>query len=774
MKERTSAGRRVFRDGVRLIAETVQAVKEDGKVTALCAAGAVLGALCLWQGYRPLTFSTHAQGSGSTFTSFDVSAAGKGAYQGTIGVSINASGEVAGIYLDSSLLAHGFVRTADGTITTFDSPHAGTSLTQGTFPVSINAGGDVAGMYSDANKAYRGFVRLANGTITEFDAPGAPTTTGHRGTIPTSINTAGEIAGFIKDAGNVRHGFLRAANGTVTTFDVAAAGTAAQQGTQGPVVIDSAGIIAGNYLDSNMLRHGFVRAADGTITSFDPPGAAKYTGGVKDICCGGTLPMSIDTAGDVAGGFTDANGVAHGFVRAASDGTISTYDAPNAGTSGASPVPPGTIATSVNTSGVITGAYKDANGVAHGFLRSSDGTIASFDDPDAGTSGIAPAPSGTYGMSISDSGVVAGSYSDASGVVHGFVYTPGQPQTAAPTFSPVAGTYYTAQTVSISDTTTGAVIYYTADGTTPTTSSTLYSSPISVPSTVTIEAIAAATDYSNSEVATATYTISAPPAAAPTFSPPAGTYTSAQTVTLAGTTQGATIYYTTNGTTPTTSSTVYSGPITVSSTETIEAIAAASGYSNSAVASATYTINLPTPDFQLSVQPSTLTIVAGQSGKATFIVTPVNGFNSQVSFACSGLPSEATCSFSPSSVTPNGGVVTSTLTVTTTAATAARRAPIAPFQHPLYALVFPALALIFGMAPRRKRALRGVRLFGLLILLMIAGGLTSCNSGSGGGGGGGGGNPGTPVGADTVSVLAGSGGAGAVSHTATLTITITH
>ncbi len=769
MKEQTSAGRTVFRDGVRLLAGIVQAVKENGKVTAWCAAGAVLGALCLWQGYRPLAFSTHAQGSGNTFTSFDVSAAGKGAYQGTIGVSINASGEVAGIYLDSSLLAHGFVRTADGTITTFDSPHAGTSLTQGTFPASINAGGDVTGMYSDANKAYRGFVRLANGTITEFDAPGAPTTTGHRGTIPASINTAGEIAGFIKDAGNVRHGFLRAANGTFTTFDVAAAGTGAQQGTQGPVVINSAGIIAGNYLDSNMLRHGFVRAADGTITSFDPPGAAKYTGGVKDICCGGTLPMSIDTAGDVAGGFTDANGVAHGFVRAASDGTITTFDAPNAGTSGASPVPPGTIATSVNTSGVITGAYKDANGVAHGFLRSIDGTIASFDEPDAGTSGIAPVPSGTYGMSINDSGVVAGAYSDASGVVHGFVYTPGQPQTATPTFDPAAGTYYTAQTVSISDTTTGAVIYYTTDGTTPTTSSTAYSSPIPVPSTLTIEAIAVATGYANSEVATATYTISAPPAAAPTFSPSAGTYTSAQTVTLSDTTQGATIYYTTNGTTPTTSSTVYSGPITVSSTETIEAMALASGYSNSAVATATYTINLPTPDFQLSVQPSTLTIVAGQSGKATFTVTPVNGFNSPVSFACSGLPAEATCSFSPSSVTPNGSPISSTLTVTTTAPSAALYAPVARSWRPIYAFVFPAFGMLLAVTPHRKRALRGVRLLGLLLLLMVAAGLTSCGSGSTSGG-----NSGTPIGTDTVSVSASASGTGAANHTATLTITITH
>ncbi len=83
-----------------------------------------------------------------------------------------------------------------------------------------------------------------------------------------------------------------------------------------------------------------------------------------------------------------------------------------------------------------------------------------------------------------------------------------------------------------------------------------------------------------------------PQAAAPAFSPGGGTYTSAQSVTLSDSTSGATIYYTTNGTTPTTSSTVYSGPINVSSSETIKAIAAASGYTTSSVATAAYTINV--------------------------------------------------------------------------------------------------------------------------------------------------------------------------------------
>ena len=78
--------------------------------------------------------------------------------------------------------------------------------------------------------------------------------------------------------------------------------------------------------------------------------------------------------------------------------------------------------------------------------------------------------------------------------------------------------------------------------------------------------------------------------ATPAFSLAAGTYTGAQKVTITCATSGATIYYTTNGSTPTTRSTKYSAAITVSASETVKALAIVSGDINSTVASAAYTI----------------------------------------------------------------------------------------------------------------------------------------------------------------------------------------
>lgn len=168
------------------------------------------------------------------------------------------------------------------------------------------------------------------------------------------------------------------------------------------------------------------------------------------------------------------------------------------------------------------------------------------------------------------------------------------PPAQTPTFAPVAGAYSSAQSVTIASATPGATIHFTTDGTTPTMSSTVYGSAIPVSTTTTVQAVATASGYQQSNVGSAEYTIGTgtmPLAATPTFTPVAGGYSSAQTVAISCATSGATIYYTTDGSTPTTSSSQYSSPLTVSSTETVKAIATASGHVQSAVGTASYTIS---------------------------------------------------------------------------------------------------------------------------------------------------------------------------------------
>jgi hypothetical protein len=358
-------------------------------------------------------------------------------------------------------------------------------------------------------------------------------------------------------------------------------------------------------------------------------------------------------------------------------------------------------------------------------------------------------------------------------------YTINLTQVAAPTFSVPAGSYNSAQSVTISDTNPGSTIYYTTNGTVPTTSSTKYTGAISVSATETLMAIATATGYTTSAVQSATYTITLIQTATPAFSVSAGTYTAAQTVTISDITPSATIYFTTDGTTPTIASSVYSAPITVSSTETLEAIATAAGYTTSAVQSATYTINLPVPSFTISGTAVTLSAGITTGNTSTITVTPSNGFTGNVALTAavtsspSGVLYPPTLSFGTTSPVSITGTTagTATLTIATTAAT---KAALVQPKHPglpWYAAGGATLAclLLFGI-PARRRSWR--TLLGALVLLMfLSGGVFACGGGGsagGGGGGGGGGTSGTTAGTYTITVTGTSG-----STTATNTVTLT-
>ncbi|MDD5068704.1 MAG: SUMF1/EgtB/PvdO family nonheme iron enzyme [Candidatus Pacebacteria bacterium] len=162
---------------------------------------------------------------------------------------------------------------------------------------------------------------------------------------------------------------------------------------------------------------------------------------------------------------------------------------------------------------------------------------------------------------------------------------------STPTFSLPGGVYTTGQSVTIDCATAGATIYYTTDGSIPTPSSSVYTGAIAFGSTTTIKAIALKDIYSDSAVASATYTIQLVQVASPTFSLPTGIYQSGQSVTISCATAGATIYYTTDGSVPTASSLQYTSPVSVGNTTMIRAIALENEMLDSAVGRVYIAIN---------------------------------------------------------------------------------------------------------------------------------------------------------------------------------------
>jgi len=180
-------------------------------------------------------------------------------------------------------------------------------------------------------------------------------------------------------------------------------------------------------------------------------------------------------------------------------------------------------------------------------------------------------------------------YVAAHGEVDVYGLLNGEQQAAAPTISPNGGTFASTQSVTLSTATTSANIYYTLDGSTPTTASTVYTGPITISTDTTLNAIASASGYTQSAVSSATFVFSNQ-VAPPSFTPAAGTYLNAQSVTIADADASAKIYYTTDGSAPSASSTPYTGPISVQVSETIKAIAIDPALQNSNIVASAYVI----------------------------------------------------------------------------------------------------------------------------------------------------------------------------------------
>ncbi len=222
--------------------------------------------------------------------------------------SINDGGTVAGGFVDVNG-AHGYLRAPNGTFTAFD-PTGDSSQVRIVIPAQINASGAVAGTYVDTVDVSHGFFRDPNGGITTLDAPGAGTAT-NEGTALIDMNTSGTIAGGINvgvvNGVNTTHSLVRTTGGTYTVFDPPESGAHSSLAE----AINDSGAVVGTYRDVNLVRHAYLREPDGSFISFDDPEAAQLPLSAVNQ---GTVPRSINASGAVAGFYSDANGVRHAFI----------------------------------------------------------------------------------------------------------------------------------------------------------------------------------------------------------------------------------------------------------------------------------------------------------------------------------------------------------------------------------------------------------------------------------------------------------------------------
>jgi hypothetical protein len=205
-------------------------------------------------------------------------------------------------------------------------------------------------------------------------------------------------------------------------------------------------------------------------------------------------------------------------------------------------------------------------------------------------------------------------------------------------------------------------------------------------------------------------------------------------------------------------------------------VAASYGGDTNFSGSSSNLVALMVVDFTITLSQSSLTVTRGQSAQTTLMVTPapLASFNPNVTFACSGLPLESTCNFSPSSLTPNGAAATTTLTIQTTAPTA-RLQRLLGRTELFYALLLPGLVGIVFAKGNGRRMLGRMRVLGMVGILMLSTvWWTACGAGAGSGTSSGSNsgtspNSGTPTGSSTVTITATSS---AISKQVTITLTV--
>ncbi len=432
----------------------------------------------------------------------------------------------------------------------------------GNFPFALNNPGQVVGCDSlPSDGSHEHAYLFSDGLLSDLG-----TVAGGYRTLAYGINDSAQIAGYVDFSNGTRHAFLYA-NGVMADLGTLGGTESTAEG------INNAGDVVGySFTASRDIIHAFVYRA-GVITDL-----FTLTNGRA------IEATAINDRGDIVGrsrgnlAFIYRNGVFQEL-----------------GTLGGS----FSSAYALNEAGAVVGYASAADGSSHAFIYKPESGMIDLNGAVTLSDGTAPGfLSLNTAKGINELGQIVGSgtYFDGSTrSTQAFLLTPGVPQTATPTFSPASGTYLGSQVVTISTTTSDATIRYTTDGSTPSElSGAIYMGPLSLSASFTLTAIAFAPDHLDSPVASATYTIiPLPGAAAPSFYPAVGTYARAQTVTINSATSGATIRYTTDGSTPTkTNGTAYAGtPVNISATTTLKAIASATGFADSTASGGLYIIN---------------------------------------------------------------------------------------------------------------------------------------------------------------------------------------
>jgi hypothetical protein len=263
-----------------------------------------------------------------------------------IPLGINDSGDVTGWYTGGGS-GGGFIRHRNGQYTTFNVPGSDVD----TYPVSINARGDVTGYWTSSAgpvPPVQGFVRDRWGVFSAINVPGSTSVW------PTQINASGTVVGFYSTATDYAlpwQAFVRYPNGVVTTFNIPGSLNTVFNG------INDAGEIIGVSESGTPY---FKLSRKGVLTSLN------------------AFPEGINREGDIV----EARGQQQGFVQFP-NGYVTAFTVPGAGW----------LADyiRINDLGYVMGAYSDqlntpdvaVTSPPHGFIRSPDGVITSFDPPNS-------------------------------------------------------------------------------------------------------------------------------------------------------------------------------------------------------------------------------------------------------------------------------------------------------------------------------------------------------------------------------------------------------